>query len=207
MSDTNRVGLRFFRSSQRTAPIPGGPFNLNQLRFTGTPNLAFAPNTIVSNEIRPDRQITDLILVGAEAGGDTGIELSFEPALLRDVHLIVTGSKPHDGEPLPALRLELLRHGKVTYTEELKAIRHLCDWWAPLDEHIWAGGGFKFVDPKRVRFALKPANMYGLTEVLALPLDWAVPADGMRLTSLGAVRLELFAATLEVQTAGDYLKP
>ena len=77
MSDTNRVGLRFFRSSQRTAPIPGGPFNLNQLRFTGTPNLAFAPNTITSNEIRPDRQVSDLILVGAEAGGDTGIELSY----------------------------------------------------------------------------------------------------------------------------------
>jgi hypothetical protein len=86
MSDTNRVGLRFFRSSQRTAPIPGGPFNLNQLRYTGTPNLAFAPNTITSNEIRPDRQIADLILVGAEAGGDTGIELSFEAfdALLED---------------------------------------------------------------------------------------------------------------------------
>ncbi len=86
MSDTNRVGLRFFRSSQRTAPIPGGPFNLNQLRFTGTPNLAFEPNTIVSNEIRPDRQISDLILVGAEAGGDTGIELSFEAfdALIED---------------------------------------------------------------------------------------------------------------------------
>jgi hypothetical protein len=77
MSDTNRVGLRFFLSSQRTAPIPGGPFNLDQLRFTGTPNLAFVPNTIVSNEIRPDRQISDLILVGAEAGGDTGIELSY----------------------------------------------------------------------------------------------------------------------------------
>ncbi len=77
MSDTNRVGLRFFRSSQRTAPIPGGPFNLNQLRFTGTPNLAFVPTTITSEEIRPDRQISDLILVGAEAGGDTGIELSY----------------------------------------------------------------------------------------------------------------------------------
>ena len=86
MSDTNRVGLRFFRSSQRTAPIPGGPFNLDQLRFTGTPNLAFTPNTVVSNEIRPDRQISDLILVGAEAGGDTGIELSFEAfdALIED---------------------------------------------------------------------------------------------------------------------------
>ena len=78
MSDANRVGLRFFQSSQRTAPIPGGPFNLDQLRFTGTPNLAFAPNTITSEEIRPDRQISDLILVGAEAGGDTGIELSFK---------------------------------------------------------------------------------------------------------------------------------
>ncbi len=77
MSDTNRVGLRFFRSSQRTAPIPAGPFNLNQLRYTGTPNLAFQPNTIVSEEIRPDRQISDLILVGAEAGGDTGIEVSY----------------------------------------------------------------------------------------------------------------------------------
>lgn len=78
MSDTNRVGLRFFKSSQRTTPIPGGPFDLKQLRFTGTPNLAFTPNTIVSDEIRPDRQISDLILVGAEAGGDTGIELSYE---------------------------------------------------------------------------------------------------------------------------------
>jgi hypothetical protein len=77
MSDTNRVGLRFFRSSQRTAPIPAGPFNLDQLRFTGTPGLAFVPTTIVSEEIRPDRQISDLILVGAEAGGDTGIELSY----------------------------------------------------------------------------------------------------------------------------------
>ncbi len=77
MSDTNRVGLRFFRSSQRTAPIPAGPFNLEQLRFTGTPGLAFVPTTIVSAEIRPDRQISDLILVGAEAGGDTGIELSY----------------------------------------------------------------------------------------------------------------------------------
>ncbi len=78
MSDTNRVGLRFFRSSQRTAPIPGGPFDLKQLRYTGTPNLAFTPNTVVSDEIRPDRQISDLILVGADAGGDTGIELSYE---------------------------------------------------------------------------------------------------------------------------------
>lgn len=78
MSDANRVGLRFFQSSQRSAPIPGGPFNLDQLRFTGTPNLAFAPTTITSEEIRADRQVSDLILVGAEAGGDTGIELSYK---------------------------------------------------------------------------------------------------------------------------------
>lgn len=77
MSDTNRVGLRFFKSSQRTAPIPAGPFNLQAVRYTGMPNLAFQPNTIISNEIRSDRQVSDLILVGAEAGGDTGIELSY----------------------------------------------------------------------------------------------------------------------------------
>lgn len=77
MSDTNRVGLRFFRSSARTAPVTVGANTLKQLRFTGTPNLGFTPNTIVSNEIRPDRQIADLILVGAEAGGDTGVELSY----------------------------------------------------------------------------------------------------------------------------------
>lgn len=45
-------------------------------RFTGeslTPDL----QTVVSNEIRPDRNVTDLIQVGQNAGGDVVFELSY----------------------------------------------------------------------------------------------------------------------------------
>ncbi len=74
MSDTNRVALRIV--PEVTAGITPATPAFQQLRITGTPNLAFAPVTVTTNEIRPDRQITDLILVGAEAGGDAGFELS-----------------------------------------------------------------------------------------------------------------------------------
>ena len=77
MSDTNRVGVRIARSPARTAPILNPQLNLQALRYTGAPGLAFTPTTIVSEEIRSDRQTSDLILVGGEAGGDTNFELSF----------------------------------------------------------------------------------------------------------------------------------
>lgn len=76
MSDTNRVGLTVARKSDSVFPVAGN-FSFQNLRITGTPNLAYAPQTIVSNEIRSDRQITDLIPVGADAGGDTGFEWSY----------------------------------------------------------------------------------------------------------------------------------
>ncbi|MEE9367041.1 MAG: phage tail tube protein [Dehalococcoidales bacterium] len=73
-ADTNRVALRIVEeSTPGTTPVTPA---FQQLRITGTPNLAFAPVTVTTNEIRSDRQITDLILVGAEAGGDAGFELS-----------------------------------------------------------------------------------------------------------------------------------
>jgi len=50
--------------------------NLYQLRYTGTPGLGSQPNSVVSNEIRSDRQTADSILVGTEAGGNTEGELS-----------------------------------------------------------------------------------------------------------------------------------
>jgi len=78
MSDTNRVGVRIARNASRTAPILTDTLDLLALRYTGAPGLAFAPTTIVSEEIRSDRQISDLILVGGEAGGDTNFELSFK---------------------------------------------------------------------------------------------------------------------------------
>lgn len=77
MSDTNRVGVRIARSPATSAPILNPQLTLEALRYTGAPGLAFVPNTIVSEEIRSDRQTSDLILVGGEAGGDTNFELSF----------------------------------------------------------------------------------------------------------------------------------
>ena len=77
MSDTNRVGLRIAKSSAKAFPVTLSPNELTALRITGTPSLAFQPQTVTSNEIRPDRQVSDLIAVGAEAGGDVGFELSF----------------------------------------------------------------------------------------------------------------------------------
>jgi hypothetical protein len=74
MSDTNRVSLGIIEEVT-PGTTPATPA-WQALRITGTPSLAFAPVTVTSNEIRPDRNVTDLILVGAEAGGDVGHELS-----------------------------------------------------------------------------------------------------------------------------------
>jgi hypothetical protein len=77
MSDTNRVAVGIVEESTR-GTTPATP-SIQALRVTSA-GLAFTPNTVVSDEIRSDRQITDLILVGAESGGDIGAELSFEAA-------------------------------------------------------------------------------------------------------------------------------
>ena len=84
MSDTNRVGLRYAKTSQTVFPVNPAPTLLHQLRYTGTPSLAFAPQTVQSAEIRSDRQVTDLALIGGQAGGDVDFELSaqaFDPFL------------------------------------------------------------------------------------------------------------------------------
>jgi hypothetical protein len=77
MSDTNRVGLYIARNAERDPPITLSPAELRQLRYTGTPGLAFAPNSVLSQEIREDRQIPDSILVGANAGGSANFEMSY----------------------------------------------------------------------------------------------------------------------------------
>lgn len=75
MSDANRVALGLVEEVT-LGNTPASPA-IQALRITNAPSLAFEPNTVVSDEIRADRQITDLILVGAEAGGEVGFELSF----------------------------------------------------------------------------------------------------------------------------------
>lgn len=49
---------------------------LRELRFTNE-SLNFSAQTAVSEEIRSDRQVSDIIRTGVETGGDVGVELSF----------------------------------------------------------------------------------------------------------------------------------
>lgn len=73
MSDTNRVAVRIVEETT-FGTTPATPA-FEELRVTEA-NPSFQPNTVTSNEIRSDRQVTDLILVGAEAGGPLGLEVS-----------------------------------------------------------------------------------------------------------------------------------
>ena len=74
LQSTNRVALAKVREAT-FGVTPANPA-FKSIRQTSS-GLAASPQTEVSAEIRPDRQVTDLILVGMQAGGDIGGELSF----------------------------------------------------------------------------------------------------------------------------------
>lgn len=74
-ASSNRVALRYILESvYGTTPTTGNP---NDLRFTGE-SLDFAIQTDTSKEIRSDRQVTDLVQVGASASGGFNFELSYK---------------------------------------------------------------------------------------------------------------------------------
>lgn len=125
------------------------------------------------------------------------VSFAIPPQPLRDLHLAMT--QPRRGEErAPAARLRLLRRGHVVYEEELLAITHLCDWWAPLGQHMWAGGGLAYVDPMRVRHLLSPREPWGVTCLHRFPWPVAPVADRLELACLAGEPLQLFAATLEL---------
>lgn len=71
---SNLVRLRYIREDTFGETPDTG--NSTDLRFTGE-SLSFSTETETSQEIRADRQIADLIQVGAETSGDIQFELSF----------------------------------------------------------------------------------------------------------------------------------
>lgn len=78
MSDSSSTQL-FYRPEQTWGedPTTASPFNpIRELRFTNE-SLNYSAQTVVSEEIRSDRQVSDIIRTGVESGGDVGIELSF----------------------------------------------------------------------------------------------------------------------------------
>src|ERR1700738_2109360 len=77
LQSTNRVKLSAVREST-FGVTPTNPV-FNTVRETSS-GLNANPKTIISSEIRSDRQVTDLILVGEDAGGAVGGELAFSVA-------------------------------------------------------------------------------------------------------------------------------
>src|SRR3954470_9612869 len=77
LQSTNRVALAKVREAT-FGVTPAAPA-FKAIRQTSS-GLAANPKTKITNEIRGDRQGTDLILVGQEAGGPVGGELAFAVA-------------------------------------------------------------------------------------------------------------------------------
>src|SRR3990167_1374915 len=74
LATSNRAKIRYALEAIFGTP----PATLsNELRITGE-SLAYSIKTDTSKEIRSDRQITDQILVGADASGDINFELSYK---------------------------------------------------------------------------------------------------------------------------------
>jgi len=125
------------------------------------------------------------------------LTISFEPCAPRDIHLIYGGQTIDKKAPRPVVEVALLDRGKVVFAERLNSITQICDWWAPLGEHIWAGGGFKYVDKKRNAYALSPGPNFGLMHLHGFDLRAVGQADALRITAIAKEEFNLFAATVE----------
>lgn len=77
LQSTNRVAIAKVRETT-FGVTPTSPA-FKAIRETSS-GLSASPTTVVSSEIRGDRQVTDLILTGESAGGDVGGELAFNVA-------------------------------------------------------------------------------------------------------------------------------
>lgn len=76
MSNANQVAVGIIEEiTQGTTPATPA---FKGLRITAAPDLAVNPETVVSDEIASDRNISDLALVGIGSGGSLNHEISFE---------------------------------------------------------------------------------------------------------------------------------
>jgi hypothetical protein len=75
MSDSSSVQL-YYVEEATWGEVPAGPPTLNELRFTSD-SLTQNTETAISEEIRSDRQVSDIARVAVGAGGDVGFELSY----------------------------------------------------------------------------------------------------------------------------------
>ncbi len=209
--DVQRVCGQFASLARRSGhgPADTGGFQMLALPFdTYFPDIAGVPigETVIDGIpfafAGPDATHLTLTGQGAE------LTVAIEPARLWDLHVIAsqqTPAAPSGGRwpspeevTRPALRVEWLREGRCVFCEDLLSVRHLCDWWAVRGQHIWAGGGLRYVDPSRVHYALGPEEMYDLTRLSGFGGAGHPRVEAVRLTKLIDEELRLFAMTVEL---------
>ena len=76
MSEANRVGL-YYVLEDSPGTLPASPI-FKQVPFVSMPGLGGSITTIESQQITPDRQVSDLITTGEEVAGDLNLELKPE---------------------------------------------------------------------------------------------------------------------------------
>ncbi|MBI5725080.1 MAG: hypothetical protein HZA50_14055 [Planctomycetes bacterium] len=211
-----KVFDEFARSAQEALAHPKAPsgkflcLDLDKRYDAYVPDVGGVPIGPRSVNGVPFR-FADLHHSHADLAPDKPICLQFETCKVRDIHLIYGGQRiVADLEKIkPMVEVVLSRKDKVVFSEKLLSIRHICDWWAPLGEHIWAGGGYRHVDRKRVAYALKPGNKFGLMHLSNFNIR-GVQADALRvrLIDKGTQTIGLFAATVETDSEhGLHLRP
>ena len=84
LADSNRVGIRFVEEAVY-ASTPAGPV-MQDLNLTSE-SLKSNTNTVTSETIRADRNVSDITQVGGGAGGDVGFELRFN-----DIEPLIAGA-------------------------------------------------------------------------------------------------------------------
>jgi hypothetical protein len=128
---------------------------------------------------------------------ETPLCLTFKSKAIKDIHIIYGGQTIDKQTPKDVIKVELLLEDNIVFSETLKSITHICDWWAPIGGSIWAGGGYKYVDKSRSLYAIKSGDMYGLMHLHNFPIEEGIIADTLKITSISEENFMLFSTTIE----------
>lgn len=139
------------------------------------------------------------------------LRLAFDRVKVLDIHLIYGGLHvPAESQSrIPMLEVRLFDGEREVLGEELLSITHICDWFAPRGEHMWAGGGLRYADAKRVTFALSPNLYHGLMHLRGFKVrdHYADRIEFRALPVPGAPQagVALFGVTLETESRHEKL--
>jgi hypothetical protein len=180
MSDANRTAVGLCEEAT-LGVTPANPV-FESLRVTGA-NLSYAKQTATSKELRSDRQITDLITTGFQAGGDIPMEASYG-ALDSQIR----------GAFMSDWALASVRQNTATQTANISAVSATAYTLIASDGTQYRTGAFAqymlvvaagFVAAGNNRTVVAGAASSGTSIVMTAGVVDAAPAVGARVKQIG----------------------